>query len=443
MNKNSKSVTQKQQIYSLAATKEQGQCEKAKRMNAQLTARTIKMLALSLLLGSATVQAQVFKVLHTFNGGVDGQDPLGSLTVSGSTLYGMTPQGGIPYHVGYGMVFKINTDGTGYIPLHTFAGRPTDGDNPHGSLTLSGSTLYGMTFQGGIHGYGTVFKMNTNGTGYSILHHFGGRGDGQRPNGSLILSGSTLYGMTQYGGNRGYGTVFKMNTNGTGFTILHSFAGGTQDGSNPLDSLTLSGSTLYGMTECGGANDQGTVFKLNTSGIGLFHSSGFSLLHSFAGGSDGSFPSGSLALSGSALYGMTPRGGDGGVGILFVMNTSGSGFSVLHSFGGGGSDGCCPQGSLSLSGHFIKPPGSAPIFQATSCYGMTMAGGAKNDGTVFKMDIDGKGYSLLHTFSLADGTQPYGSLSDSGSTLYGMTGAGGVQFGNLPNMSGTVFSYTP
>lgn len=140
--------------------------------------------------------------------------------------------------------------------LHSFTGGASDGSRPSGSLTLSGSKLYGMTLIGGNSGAGTIFSMNTDGTGLGLLHSFaGGVGDGQYPTGSLTLSGSKLYGMTYSGGSSSNGTLFSMNTNGTGFSLLHSFTGSVSDGAAPEGSLTLSGSKLYGMTYLGGGSN--------------------------------------------------------------------------------------------------------------------------------------------------------------------------------------------
>jgi uncharacterized repeat protein (TIGR03803 family) len=253
-------------------------------------------------------------LLHEFaGGGDDGRVPWGSLTLSGSTLYGMTTNGG---DIDWGVVFQVNTDGSGFSLLHEFAGGGSDGRYPYGSLMLSGSTLYGMTYQGGDSYKGVVFRVGTDGSGFSLLHEFAGGGsDGSNPNyGSLTLSGSTLYGMTAKGGDNDGGVVFQVNTDGSGFSLLHEFAGGGSDGYQPQGSLTLSGSTLYGMTSYGGDSNRGVVFQVNTDG------SGFSLLHEFAGGlSDGSYPRGSLTLSGADLYGMTNMGGDSGLGVVFKM----------------------------------------------------------------------------------------------------------------------------
>ncbi len=376
------------------------------------------ILSLGALLNTGTPGRATDVILHNFAGGsIDGSNPYSSLTLSGSKLYGMTYDGG---GVGGGTLFSMNTDGTGFGLLHSFTGGSIDGRNPWGSLTLSGSKLYGMTASGGSGETGTLFSMNTDGTGFGLLHSFtGGAGD---PNGSLTLSGSKLYGMTSGGGNSSIGAVFSMNTDGTGFGLLHTFTGGAGDGAYPRGSLTLSGSKLYGMTQDGGSDNVGTLFSMNTDGTG------FSLLHIFAvGPGDGAYPSGSLTLSGSKLYGMASNGGAaGGYGALFSMNIDGTGFGLLHSFAGAPGDGENPAGSLTLSG--------------SKLYGMTYHGGTRSDGTLFSMNTDGTDYGLLESFggAPADGDSPrYGelTLSGDGSTLYGMT-----QYGGTANL-GVIFSW--
>ena len=195
--------------------------------------------------------------------------------------------------------------------LHSFAGGATDGKNPSGSLTLSGATLYAMTSTGGAAADGTVFQIGTDGTGFGLLHSFvSGLNDGRNPSGSLIQVGPAFYGMTQFGGSAGGGgTVFQINADGTGFGLLHRFVVGAADGVGPLGTLAQSGSTLYGMTPQGGAANLGTLFKVNADGTGL------GLLHSFTNSpADGQTPSfSSLVVSGSTLYGMTAGGGTAGL----------------------------------------------------------------------------------------------------------------------------------
>ena len=197
-----------------------------------------------------------YQNLFSFNGS-NGWNPSGSLTVIGSTLYGMTQQannGGLG--TGTGNLFSINTDGTGFHKLLAFTG--SNGYYPWGVLTPSGSTLYGMTESGGSGGDGTIFSINADGTGYQTLLSFNSK-NGAFPYGSLILSGSTLYGMTSELGI-GDGNVFSINTDGSAYEDLFDFNG--PDGSSPFGSLILGGSTLYGMTEWGGSSDDGVVFSL-------------------------------------------------------------------------------------------------------------------------------------------------------------------------------------
>jgi uncharacterized repeat protein (TIGR03803 family) len=115
---------------------------------------------------------------------------------------------------------------------------------PQAGLVLSGNTLYGTARNGG-KGGGTVFAINTNGIGFTNLHSFSGGSDGQNPYADLILSGNTLYGTTQYGGSSGKGTVFAVKTDGTGFTNLHNFAAlnnsTNSEGANPHAGLILWG----------------------------------------------------------------------------------------------------------------------------------------------------------------------------------------------------------
>jgi uncharacterized repeat protein (TIGR03803 family) len=223
-----------------------------------------------------------------------------------------------------------------FTTLHSFTALDTatsttnsDGANPHAGLILSGNTLYGTAQHGGSSGLGTVFAVNTNGTGFTNLYSFTGISDGAYPAAGLILSGNTLYGTTGGGGSSGYGTVFKVNTNGTGFTTLHSFTatsgpypGTNSDGANPYAGLILSGNTLYGTASQGGGSGYGTVFAVNTDG------SGFTNLHSFTAtsgpypetNSDGAVPYAGLILSGNTLYGTAWFGGSSGYGTVFSLS---------------------------------------------------------------------------------------------------------------------------
>src|SRR5262249_46579581 len=136
---------------------------------------------------------------------------------------------------------------------------------------VSSKTLYGTTMFGGTSGQGTIFTVNTDGTGFAILHNFTYSSSGKplgEPFAALILSGRTLYGRAQLGGSSGNGEIFAINTDGTGFTTLHSFKSGfptNGEGIHPDGGLVLSGNTLYGAALYGGTWGSGTIFSISFS----------------------------------------------------------------------------------------------------------------------------------------------------------------------------------
>src|SRR6266403_382999 len=197
--------------------------------------------------------------------------------------------------VALGLILTGQVTAQTFTNLYGFTGG-SDGGAPYAGLILSSNTLYGTASGGGSSGNGTVFAVNTDGSGFTNLYRFTGGNDGSAPAAGLVLSGNPLYGTTTAGGSSGNGTVFAVNTGGSGFTNLYGFTGGS-DGSAPAAGLVLSGNTLYGTASAGGSSGNGTVFAVNTGG------SGFTNLYSFTGGSDGSAPAAGLVLSGNTLYG--------------------------------------------------------------------------------------------------------------------------------------------
>jgi uncharacterized repeat protein (TIGR03803 family) len=390
----------------------------------------LKILAFAAALTLATnLSAQTFTILHSFTYS-DGAEPWTGLTLSGSTLYGTTLQGGSS---GSGTVFKMNTEGNNYTVLKNFNAL-SDGSGPSTVLVLSGNTLYGATCGGVNSSSGTIFKVNTDGTGFTNLYSFsatdtnGVNSDGASPIG-LTLADGTLYGAAALGGSR-YGTLFKVNIDGTGFTVLVNFD--YVNGYIPND-LALSGSTLYGTTFYGGRwfNDRGSVFKVNTDGTG------FATINSFTSSYYGENPGAGLVVLGSTLYGTTQGGGSGGSGTIFKINTDRTGYTVLHNFTALDSatntnnDGAGPAAVLKLSG--------------STLYGTTQGGGSGGSGTIFSINTGGSAFASLYSFSATftnsnrvytngDGANPRCALVLSGDTLYGTTLHGGSS-GN-----GTVFA---
>ena len=267
-----------------------------------------------LLFGSCL--AQNYQVIHHFdNTNGDGAFPYGTLIESDSVLYGTTSSGG---DNGKGTIFKIKPDGKGYQKIYSFQGGKLNSSQPCGSLLKIGSAFYGMTRNGGTIDSGTVFKINKDGSGFELLHSFTGACiDGRNPEASLINSGNTLYGITMFGGTKDSGTVFKINTDGSGYEVIHSFDQNKNEGIMPMYPLIISGSVLYGTTIWGGRAGEliyaGTIYKLNTDG------SNFGNLHVYD--FPDISPSGALVLSNSVLYGNTCCGGI--PGTIFQLNPNG------------------------------------------------------------------------------------------------------------------------
>ncbi len=303
----------------------------------------------------------------------EGCRPEGPLLLLGESLYGTAAMGGSGY--GHGTVFALKTNGTGYTVLHRFAGGPEDGSTPFSGLVLWGGRLFGTTVGGGRSECGTVFSLETNGTGFAILHHFSGYGDGKFPGvARLVVSGNRLYGSANDGGSAGVGTVFALNTDGSGFATLHNFS--VPDGTHPVRGVVLSGDTLYGTACRDGAYTNGTIFAIGTNGTG------FRVLHAFAPttstnsplrNSEGAFPWGDLTLSGEVLYGVATDGGTPGYGTVFALSTAGTDFRVLHTFAGSPAEGALPR--------------VGPVLCDNSLYGATGSGGSADCGTVFRLAL--------------------------------------------------------
>jgi len=347
----------------------------------------------------------VFASLYSFTGTNDGWSPNGLVQGSDGYFYGTTYHGGTNgyanYGSGYGTVFKITTNGA-LTTLYSFGsvqdtnGYPLDGANPQAALVQgSDGNFYGTTAGwnglGGPHYPGTVFKISTNGA-LTSLYSFTGTNDGAGPNGLVPGSDGNFYGTTDHGGTNGNGTVFKITTNGA-LTSLYSF-GSVQDNNGDL---------------LDGANPQAGLVQ----------------------GSDGNF------------YGTTYHGGTNGNGTVFRITTNGT-LTSLYSFTGY-NDGGTPDAAL--------VQGSDGYF-----YGTTEEGGTTNynanfrnygGGTVFKISPNGTLTSLYSFTNSPDGPWPphpdgaypeAGLVQGSDGNFYGTTAYGGMT--GIHDGYGTVFQIT-
>ena len=383
-----------------------------------------------LLLGAAfsSAQAQTFTPLHQFNGQPgDGAFPQGSvIRDSAGNLYGTT--------INTGSVFKI--DSTGKESVLLFLNGGNGGIFPTGSLARDAAgNLYGVA-EGGSGGAGVVYRLSPQGN-ETILFAFQGGLNNTTPKlpagGVLLGSNGNIFGAAQFGNklncNIGCGSIFRLDATG-GIHFLHKFTGGA-DGGNPIGPLVKDGSgNLYGVAQAGGnhtcpeffleAGDGcGVVFKIDSRHV-------LTVLHTFAGGSDGAVPQGGLLLDASGnLFGTTLKGGNSGNGTIYKVAQGGT-YTVLHRFTQ--TDGQNPNGEL------VEDPNG-------NLYGTTQLGGTQSLGTVFELSPNGA-LRLLHSFQgLEDGAVPFAGLfRDQAGHLYG------TAFKNFlvqTVQGGNVFEITP
>jgi uncharacterized repeat protein (TIGR03803 family) len=347
----------------------------------------------------------------------DGSQPQAALTLGpDGNFYGTASGGGTN---GYGTAFKVTTNGT-FSTLASFSGN--NGDNPMDALTPGpNGSLYGTANTGGTSGYGTVFKITTGGA-ITTLVNFDRANDGANPQAGLIPGpGGNFYGTAVGGGsnllylgNNTYdavsdGTVFELTTNGI-LKALTDFKG--TNGANPYGGLAMgTDGNLYGTTTYGGISNDGTIFQIKTNGT-------LTTLTNF-NGLNGANPFAGLTLGTDGnFYGTSEAGGTNNDGTVFQVTTNGTLTTLVHF---NGTNGANPNAGLLLG-----PDGNF--------YGTTWGGGARNYGTVFKVTTGGT-LTTLVSFAQTNGGFPVAGLAlGPDGNFYGTTELGGV----LAN-AGTVF----
>jgi len=357
------------------------------------------------------LQAQTFSVIHSFTGGNDGGVPENGFVANGTVFFGTASTGGSS---GYGVVFKVNANGTETV-LHSFSAG-ADGANPEGQLIRSKSgVLYGTTTAGGASGAGTVFEVV--GKKETVLYSFAGGKDGAVPVAGLVEDGDgNLYGTTSKGGANGNGTVFELTPKASGGawteTVLYTFGTGA-DGATPIGGLNFDkAGNLYGTTSAGGAYGYGTVFQLLAGSSWKEN-----ILHDFQNADDGAIPyAGLISDKSGNFYGAATQGGSNGGGTVYELISSNGtwNFNVLYSVPGWGISGTFRNVVLDSSGN---------LYASTHC------DGAHNAGTVYELSPSGASwdYKLLYTFSGgSDGLYSVTDLVLNDDKLYGTTLYGGA-----------------
>ncbi len=380
---------------------------------------------------SATQSASAQEViLYSFNGNVpsDGNEPVGPLVFDGSgNLYGTTSNGGI---YGWGTVFKLTSGSDGWSQTSLISFNGIGAAWPTSPLTFDSSgNLYGTTWFGGVLNDGTAFELTPSSSGpwnETSLHDFSPHGhDGTFPRSGIIFDKlGNAYGTTTGGGLYGNGTVFQLSPlpgGGWKENILHNFH--DTDGWQPTPGLVMdSAGNLYGTTGFGGLS------SACNSGCGV----AFEVSPTPQGGwkekvifnfsnSSGSSPFTPLSIDSTGnLYGMTTGGGRYGLGGVFELSraTGTWKLTILHNFNSSG-DGNNGSGALAFDA-------------AGNIYGATGYGGTYGVGTVFELSPQANGQwkeTILHNFNSAggDGYSPgSGPILDSSGNLYGTTENGGA-----------------
>lgn len=372
------------------------------------------------LLSCLLISGQTFQAFYNFSGS---QNPYanGKLLLLDGIIYGTTMGGGSS---GVGAIFRIATNGSGYSVIKSFSAPSganstnADGAQPRDGLIVWSNTLFATTYEGGFGSRGTVFSTGTNNSSYTVLNHFSGA-NGKNPIVGLTLWSNVLYGTTAAGGISNKGAIFRVNPDGTGFSLVKSFL--LSEGVLLLGGVATDGNTLYGTTYQGGISNRGTIYSVGVNG------DGFTVLKTFSA-SDGSQPCYSLILSGSTLYGVTDGSGINSNSVVFRANTDGSGFQVIKRFSEPD-----PINGTNWDGSYIR--GGMVLWNGVF-YGTTRWGGLYGNGVVFKLNPDGTGFAVLKHFSATTsynggnylnvgGMYPAGDLMVADGVLYGATQYGG------------------
>jgi len=271
--------------------------------------------------------AGALKLLYAFKNGTDGSGPTCAPTQGNDGNYYGVTTGLFKGTLGTSTFYKITPTGT-FTLLHTFAS--AEGNNCSGITLGSDGNFYGACKLGGANSLGTLFKISTAGT-VTVLHSLKAA-DGQNEQGGFLVQANdgNFYGEGYNGGTDNYGVIFQLTPSG-GYKVLHTFTGGT-DGSYPSADLMVGpDGNLYGTAAGGGSTacslGCGVIFKITTAGV-------FTVLYDFDG-THGYYPESNLTLhTDGLLYGDAAAGGANGQGVFFSFNVGFSPFVSLVTTSG-------------------------------------------------------------------------------------------------------------
>lgn len=305
----------------------------------------------------------------------------------------------------------------GYRILHSFDGSRFDGASPSGTLARYNGLMYGTAFEGGEKGFGTIFRVQPDGKNTYALHSFNGADDGCTPISGVAFTGkgNKYYGTARGCGAKKGGTLFYGDASNRTFIVVHAFDTAT-DGGGPDAAPYITNGTIYGTARNGGPNKGGTLYSVDIA------SGAFTVLHAFGAGEDGSSPASSVIGVGGKLVGTTAAGGKTGDGTVYEFDPATGKETVLHSFNK--SDGAQPTTPLLSWGGVL--------------YGVTSYGGRSDFGVLFKMDPTSGAETVLYDFHEDNAERPEGAPLIFKDVLYGTTSKGGLRL----KRCGTIWKYT-
>ncbi len=265
-----------------------------------------------------SADGKTFTTLYNFSGTAQAAAvPNALIQGRDGAFYGTTAGGGT---YGIGTIFRLSADGKTLTTLYSFTGANGTGNLPAAAL-LQGSdgAFYGTTQgESDAPDNGTVFRLSADGKTFTTLHSFNGSDHYAFPEAALIQgSDGAFYGTTLGAGTTGNGTIFRLSADGKTFAILHSFIGGNGEGAGPYGALLLGNDgAFYGTTNAGGTGGYGTIYRLSSDG------KTFTTIHTFTGpNGDGSHPQSTLIKAGNGdFYGTTAGGSGGDQGSLFKLS---------------------------------------------------------------------------------------------------------------------------
>lgn len=421
----------------------------------------------------------VYSKKADFDGELTGSNPLGALIqTKNGKFYGLTSGGG---KNGYGCLFEYDALNSKLIKKVDFEAG-ANGGRPYGSLVeAADGNLYGLTTVGGSNDFGVLFQFDPTSSNYTVKINFDDVALGASPQSSLLLAkNGKLYGVTEYGGTQSEGVLFEYDpatssfskkfdfNNNAGLTgkypigaliqasdgLLYgmNYTGGiggvgalykydpataayskefdfhaSSNGNVPAGALIQgSDKMIYGITQSGGLNNQGTIFQYDPA------LDDYKKKFDFDRNASGAIPAGNLVQTGDGrIYGTTLEGGTNDKGVLFEFDPATAAYKIKVTFDG--TNGSYPSGELiQLSNGKI--------------YGMTREGGKSNAGVIFQFDPTTSAYVKKFEFDdNGNGKYPEGGLTQAADgKLYGLTTTGGsITTIDFPDGFGALFQFDP